>query len=436
MNQPLSGKTLPLLFTLILITCAGCKPQSQTDEVMALAAVHRSNGEYTAAESDYTQLLDDVEEPDPALALADLYIQWNRPALGLTALDTALARGISSTEVVTRQLELLLLDRQWQQVVDLSRTHLVNYPENIAALQALTTAALHLNNCAEARVTSEKLWLADNEDMIAAMTYSILNENPTVLCESTPDLCRMAAGCDGLCRMDIGLTLIEDNAWSLASCILDRAVASDPDNSLAHTWLGETLSRINQQQAAEKHLTTAVALDQTNPLGWLLLGGHALRNGDWETARAALLNAHHLDPENPAPCLTIAELKASQSLYTEVDTWIKAALERAVNDIDVWKVAARIYLIRNLVQSDMPEWIANSAIHLNPQDAEAHLLLGWAFMLKGNTDQALAEIDAAITLDPALGQAFYFRGVLMEEANNPEESDLAFIRAADLGYFP
>lgn len=437
MKQKVTIRTLrPRLFILILITLAACQPATQPDDVMALAAAHTSQGAYSAAENLYTQRLSQVEEPGPALALADLYIEWKRPALGLAALDTALARGINTTEVVTRHLTLLMLDGQWQAAAGLAQKHLLDASDNNLALQTLITSALQLHKCEEARDTAERIKQMNIEDENAALTTAILTEDPILICESNPDLCSKALGCDDLCYLDIGHYLIEHNTWALASCVLERAVEVDPGNAAAHTWLGESLSRIDQPQSAEKHFMTAVDLDPMNPLGWLLLGGHALRQGEWDTARVALLNAQRLDPENPAPCLTIAELKAAQSLYNEVDTWIKAALERAVNDVDVWKVAARIYLTRNLVQSDMPEWIANNAVSMDPQDAEAHLLLGWAYVLKGDINSAIPEIDRTIELDSTLGQAYYFRGVLMEEMDNLEQAQLAFTRAADLGYFP
>jgi tetratricopeptide (TPR) repeat protein len=143
-----------------------------------------------------------------------------------------------------------------------------------------------------------------------------------------------------------------------------------------------------------------------------------------------------LDPENPAPCLVIAELKAAQGFYTEVDTWIKAALERADNDIDIWKTAVRIYLSRNLVYSDFPLEIAEKAVSIDPNDAETHLLLGWAYVLKGDIPKAQPEIDLAIELNPSLGQAYYLRGLLQKLDGKTQASDASFTRAADLGYFP
>ena len=80
--------------------------------------------------------------------------------------------------------------------------------------------------------------------------------------------------------------------------------------------------------------------------------------------------------------------------------------------------------------------IADSAVHLDRQDAEAHLLLGWAYFLQGDTGIALPQIDRAIELDPSLGHAHYLRGLLLQYSGNTEQANIAFIRAADLGYFP
>ncbi|TFG72657.1 MAG: hypothetical protein E4H27_02230, partial [Anaerolineales bacterium] len=123
-------KLLPCLFSLILITLSACKPEPKPMDVMALAAEQRLQGAYSAAESMYTQHLSEVGDPAPALALADLYIEWSRPELGFAALDTALERGISSNEVITRQLALLLLDRQWQPAAESAEKSLRGAPDN------------------------------------------------------------------------------------------------------------------------------------------------------------------------------------------------------------------------------------------------------------------------------------------------------------------
>ncbi len=424
------------LFSLVLITLSACQPQPQTMDLMAIAEDQRAEGAYSAAESLYTQHLSEVNDPAPALALADLYIAWNRPALGLAALDTAKARGIAANAVITRELTLLLLNRYWQPAAEAAEKILQDAPDNTLALRTRMTASLQLHHCIEAQETAERLYQVDQEDADAARTSGILGDHPTRICDSTPVLCQKADGCDGICYLDIGRYLIEHDDWALAACVLENAVTVDPDNAAAHAWLGETLSRLGQSQTAENHYMTAVALKPDYPLGWLLLGVHALQMGEWETARAALLNAQHLDPENPATCLTIAELKAAQSRYDEVETWVRAALERAPGDGEVWKAAVRMLLTRNLVQSDLPKWIAGSTVAMDPQDAEAHLLLGWATILEGNTDEALSEINLAIELDPGMGEAYYLHGILMEQSEDPEQAQEDFTRAADLGYFP
>ena len=437
MNNRLNIRTtLSVLVIFVIIAVPACSTPSATEQGITQAEAFIAQGKYTAAENLYHDLLELDENPDTALALADLYTVWERPALGIQALETSLERGINASEVITRQLTLLLLDNQLSQVVDAAKLHLDNDPASPIAIQSLITAYLQLHKCTDAADASRKTWLANRDNEDYAYNYSILNGDSNILCQVNRDLCRTAVSCRNFCYVAVGEALIRKNKWSLASCVLKRAVENDRHNATAHIWLGESLVRIENPQAAEGHFYTAVDLDPTNPLGWLLLGTHTYQQGDWETARAALLNAQRLDPENPAPCLAIAELKAAQGLYTEVDTWIEAALERASNDIEIWKAAVRIYLTRNLVQTTLPSRIADKTVHLDQQDAEAHMLLGWTYLLTGDNKRALPEIDKAVRLDPSMGQAYYLRGIILEQEGKLDLAEIAFVRAADLGYFP
>ena len=92
----------------------GCETPSPADNTMAQAATYQAQGEYSAAEQLYQNLLITSEDADTILALVDLYIQWQRPRSGLAMLDRALAQGVSPTEVITRELTLLIQDQQWR----------------------------------------------------------------------------------------------------------------------------------------------------------------------------------------------------------------------------------------------------------------------------------------------------------------------------------
>lgn len=426
-----------LLWVCWLFILPACQRVNPQDETYLAAADHIENGAYTAAETILRDLLETSPSPEPALALVDLYTVWQRPELGLQAVTTALERGIDASSVITAQLTLLMMEGQWEGAVQAAQEMLKKTPDNPLALRNLFEAHMQLHRCAEARETAELWQAANGVSLPRDVTIAILLDDPSTLCQEDAVLCEAVTGCEGTtCDAAVGNLLIQRNAWALASCVYERALEEDPDNASLHAWLGESLSRMGQFALASRHLYKAVELDPSLAVNWLLLGTHALQTGEWENARAALLNAQRLDPENPAICLAIAELKASQSLYNEVDTWTRAALERGGSDSEVWKAAARLYLSRNLHQSELPVWMASSAKALDPQDAEATMLLGWAYLSQNEVEKALTELDASLSLNPVSGEAHYLRGVALDLMDHREEAETAFIRAADLGYFP
>ncbi|MDF1513624.1 MAG: tetratricopeptide repeat protein [Anaerolineae bacterium] len=417
------------------LLCACRSTPTVLEAAITQAAQYSANGEYSAAES---LLQAHVASPDPApaMALADLYTTWQRPTLGLSTLDAAQARGIRASDVLTRRLTLLMMDRQWQQAMEHALDHLRDNPDNVTALHAATEASLILGKCEDAAEYARQWTASAPASPRAALIYGLLYEDAAALCQVDDGLCALATGCEGHCTGDLGILLAERQDWGLANCALAAGLTFDADNPRLHMWLGASYARFDAPLLAEDHFSTAVTLDPDNPQAWLLYGAFALQTGNWETATKALSNAHQLDPRNPAPCLAIAELMAMQSRYEDMDTWVNAALARAVQDIDVWKSAARLYLSRHMVRSDMLYYITGSAVRMEPQDAEAHLLLGWAYLLQDQPDQAMNEIEQALELDGSLGQAHYFKGIILDAQGQTGEADIALTRAADLGYFP
>ena len=267
----------------------------------------------------------------------------------------------------------------------------------------------------------------------------MLADDPTRICTADADLCATLTTCSeesGACDAEIGHALLRAGDWGLAACVLTRAVEAHPASAEIHAWSGESLSHLGEATIAREHLERAADLapDQAQP--WLLLGMHDLQQGWLDLAKNELLRAQRLDPNNPAPCLTLAELKAQQGKYDEVNLWVEAALARAPTDADLWKAAARFYLERSLRQPPYPLAAAEGAVTLAPDDAEAHLLLGWARFERDELAAAMDELHTAVELAPDLGHAYYLRGQVHQALGNAEAAQADLTRAADLGYFP
>jgi tetratricopeptide (TPR) repeat protein len=433
-----------------------------TTATLAAAGAYAGQGAYTAAELAYRKALETApEDPIPALGLADLYLAWSRPESGLDALAEAIDRSAPPDETAPRRLALLSAAGRWDETRSAAEEILAGNPASLDALAALTEAHLQSRACAEAAASarhhldayqasvtpappaplpapvaeSARVWVvldpnSDETDRAAAQALESID----------PDL--MAAFRSRQPERDtvLGLRLIRAGRWGLAACVLARAVETDgltsasaADAGQTHAWLGEALVRLGHSRDGEKHLRLAVDLAPESALAWLLLGQHYLTQGSLENARIALLNAQRLDPMNPAPCLMVAHLKAAMGQYNEVKTWIDAARMRAPGDPDIAKAAARFYMSRGLGGGEGLE-AAEAAVRLAPEDAEAHMLMGWALLREARLIAARQALAKAVALDPDLAEAHYWQAAAFERAGAGADAAAARIRAADLGY--
>ncbi|HVH69129.1 MAG TPA: tetratricopeptide repeat protein [Gemmatimonadales bacterium] len=68
--------------------------------------------------------------------------------------------------------------------------------------------------------------------------------------------------------------------------------------------------------------------------------------------------------------------------------------------------------------------------------ADAHHLLGLSYSLVGQPDQALAQLDRALTLNPEYVEALVHRALVLNELGREAEADAAFRQAARVGGEP
>src|SRR3989454_7963569 len=68
--------------------------------------------------------------------------------------------------------------------------------------------------------------------------------------------------------------------------------------------------------------------------------------------------------------------------------------------------------------------------------ADAHHMLGLSYSLVGQQDQALAQLDRALGLNPHYVQALVHRAIVLNELGREAEADAAFPRAAQVGGGP
>jgi tetratricopeptide (TPR) repeat protein len=65
--------------------------------------------------------------------------------------------------------------------------------------------------------------------------------------------------------------------------------------------------------------------------------------------------------------------------------------------------------------------------------ADAHHLLGLSYSLVGQSEQALAQLDRALQLNPRYVEALLHRAIVLNELGREDEADMMFRRAAEVG---
>jgi adenylate cyclase len=153
-----------------------------------------------------------------------------------------------------------------------------------------------------------------------------------------------------------------------AEQLLNEALDSDPDSSIAH-WTKGVLRRIQNRLAESRaELEQAISLDRNSAEAYFQLGVTSLLSGDPQAAVAPIEKAIRLSPHDP------------------------------LTGIYVWYLGTcRVFL------GDNPEGLdlLRNAVAAKPELYFTHLWLGGALGIGDRLDEAKAEIDRSLKTNPA-----------------------------------
>ncbi|MBN1259838.1 MAG: tetratricopeptide repeat protein [Anaerolineae bacterium] len=442
-----SPKGLGLRFVLLVV--AGMLLFTPLPTLPGLAAVRAgeqalADGAFTAAERQLLQAQTELPAtPEVTWRLIELYTRWERFEKGLALLPD------TNPDPYRQRLALRLLAGagEWATVEQQARDYLAEFEVEPEIQNLQIKAQLQQGKCAAAARSAAEWYAISPTNHAAAEVWGILTvlettaaptEGAAILCDAEANqvLCTTLRTClsPAECTTTLGLALLRQGEFALAACMLESATELTPTSSRNHLWLGAALERTGRSREALPHLSEATRLDPTMPAAWLLLGIHQLNAGELNAAVEALQEAHRLDPANPLPCLSLAAAAAAEARYLDVPVWTYAALERAPDDAEVWKSAARLYLERSLELEDEPLHAAEGAVALAPDDAEAWMLLGRVRLNNADLDGGLAALQEAVARDANYGESYYWIGRALELLGKRSEARRAFEQAADLGF--
>jgi len=438
-----------VLAVFLLISCAAPTPSIPTPDPFPVhlraGDVYAADGARTAAEGAFQQAAAvRPSDPTPHLRLARLYLDWNRPAEGLTAVAAAERLGAPVAQVEALRTAFYAALRDWEKAVAHGEVALALNPADGATRRRVVEGDVTLGRLEEAKVHCHALLEADSADLQAHEWMGALlalsdpaAALPHLEAAATPLASDLMKGL-GECRDDpsyrlarVGQACLAYEEPALAALALERAVARSPAYADAHALLGEALGQLDRTQEALGHLETAVSLAPDSALARALLGLHHLSAGDLTAARPHLEVAYDMDPENPALSLYLAWVYAGLGQYGVAEVWLGEATRLAPEDPAVWEAVARFYLDRSLVEKQRGLEAALVLARLVPESAVARDLLGWAHFLSGRYAEAEEYLLEAAELNPALASAHYHLGEVYVSLGRVGEARAALTRALD-----
>lgn len=186
----------------------------------------------------------------------------------------------------------------------------------------------------------------------------------------------------------IGQSLASVEEWSLAETALEWAVTENPQYAEAWAYLGEVRQQTGNGDPLEA-LNTALDLNPDSYAANLFASMYWKRSEQPETALAYLKNAVAQDAGNLSLQEDLAHTLVLAGEVEEGFQTIQTLLEADPESVEIWLMLARLSIGNGVQVSEVGLPAARQARVLEPENAEATLLLGRAYML--DDDPLMAE---------------------------------------------
>jgi tetratricopeptide (TPR) repeat protein len=218
---------------------------------------------------------------------------------------------------------------------------------------------------------------------------------------------------------------------SLALAQLQILTQLHPENYNARAYSGYALLALGRPDQARQTLRLVTQVCPENPLGHYFLGMLHRSEGYLSTALWDFKRSLRLDPLNAAVYAEIANTYLRLGQHVSAEEWYRGAVSIAPDEPGFRLLLTEFYL--DVVPRPQEALIAAAELAaLTPDDPVALDLLGWAYLMAGQTSTAKTTLEKALTLDPTLAHAYYHLGVACEELGDLAAAERAYQRAIDL----
>ncbi len=223
---------------------------------------------------------------------------------------------------------------------------------------------------------------------------------------------------DGLpASMRAGRALMAAHLWGQAELAFQQAAAEAAPYAAALASVA--LARLQQGKDAGAWAAQALLLAPDSALAHYAHGLHLRAAGDLAASRAALARAAALAPASPA---YYAELGRADQLSGDLDgaaRWLTMAVSLSGGD-DVYRAALALFY----AETGYPP---PSAAPLLVDDPDVRAEAAWALHLSGDSESALAQLDAVLADDAANPRALYYKAQVVLALSDDRAAAVALL---------
>jgi superkiller protein 3 len=204
-----------------------------------------------------------------------------------------------------------------------------------------------------------------------------------------------------------GAAALEKGDADAAKNLFQRAIEADPNNELAHTYLGIIADGAGQLTEAERHFAAAAIAAPTSPAARNNHGAILLRMGRVEQAAKQFEVSLKLDPKQPGALINLAQIRFTSN--TPEGLRVARELFERARAIEPDLAVSRALVIIALRMGDRTAaasyfndyrtLIANSTERMAAPSARAEL--GAALYEAGLLSEATEELSAVVAAEPA-----------------------------------
>ena len=163
-------------------------------------------------------------------------------------------------------------------------------------------------------------------------------------------------------------------------------------------------------EKADALIKEATQVDPADPVPYLTLSGHLGRQGDVAGALTAAEKALEIDPDLTDAKLRVAEIMVDVGYRDDDEEKIRRGQQMVEEVLSAGTPSASALMVMakiDLAQQKVDEAIKGlrAALEFEPNNSQAHFILGTALSVQGEGPAARAELARALEIDPSMLEA-------------------------------